>query len=183
MNKQGFTLIELLIVVAIIGILAAIAVPNFLNAQLRAKIARVEGDLRAMKTAIEMYRLDNSGYPPACSLERMGDVQFRAGEIFEPVPYSNVPAIDPFNYSSGSRTSSFAAKEYFYLNRDETCGWPTNLLEWTIDNVPTASPNAEYLLSSQGPDNLSEVQDQRVSPIFDATNGLVSQGDIIVFGP
>ncbi|MEW6235867.1 MAG: prepilin-type N-terminal cleavage/methylation domain-containing protein [Candidatus Omnitrophota bacterium] len=183
MRNQGFTLIELLIVVAIIGILAAIAVPNFLNAQMRAKIARVEGDLRAMKTAIEMYRADESGYPPSCTLEIMGDVQFRAGEIFKPVAYANVPAVDPFNSQEGSRTSTFASKEYFYINRDKSCGWPITLLDWTIKNSSGAPLHAEYLLSSQGPDNLSEVQDMRASPIFDATNGLISQGDIIIFGP
>ena len=183
MNRTGFTLIELLIVVAIIGILAAIAVPNFLNAQLKAKVARVEGDLRAMKTAIEMYRLDNPGYPPSCSLEIMGGVQFRAGEIFTPVQYAFVPAVDPFNSEEGSRTSSFASKEYFYINRDSTCGWPITLLNLTLDQVPSAPQNSEYLLSSQGPDNLSEVQDMRSSPMYDLTNGLISQGDILVFGP
>lgn len=181
--RRGFTLIELLIVVAIIGILAAIAVPNFLQAQLRAKIARVEADLRAMKTAIEMYRLDNSGYPPSCSLEIVGDVQFRAGEIFQPVAYANVPAIDPFNTQEGSRTSTFASKEYFYLNHDKTCGWPIDIIKWTLENSPGSPEHVEYLLSSQGPDNLSEIQDRRVSPIYSATNGLISQGDIIVFGP
>ena len=62
-RMQGFTLIELLIVVAIIGILAAIAVPNFLNAQTRAQIARVETDIKALSTALEMYRVDRGSYP------------------------------------------------------------------------------------------------------------------------
>jgi len=64
MNKmRGFTLIELLIVVAIIAILAAIAVPNFLEAQVRAKVSRVRTDQRSLATAIESYYVDNNIYP------------------------------------------------------------------------------------------------------------------------
>ncbi len=184
-RNKAFTLIELLIVVAIIGILAAIAVPNFLNAQIKAKVSRVQGDLRAMKTAIEMYRLDEGGYPIACTLESVGGIQFRAGEIFEPVAYASVPAVDPFNTQEGSRTSSFAANEYFYLHRDpaEICAWPGQRVEWTVENSDGAPKQSQYVMASQGPDNLSEIQDSRVSPIYDITNGLISQGDIIVFGP
>lgn len=62
-NTRAFTLIELLIVVAIIAILAAIAVPNFLESQTRAKTARVKSDQRAIATALEAYRVDTNDYP------------------------------------------------------------------------------------------------------------------------
>ncbi|MDX1973692.1 MAG: prepilin-type N-terminal cleavage/methylation domain-containing protein [Candidatus Sumerlaeia bacterium] len=62
--KAAFTLIELLIVVAIIAILAAIAVPNFLEAQTRSKVSRVKADLRTVTTALESYYVDNNKYPP-----------------------------------------------------------------------------------------------------------------------
>ena len=62
-KESAFTLIELLIVVAIIAILAAVAVPNFMEAQVRAKVTRVKADLRAVKTAIETYRMDHNAYP------------------------------------------------------------------------------------------------------------------------
>lgn len=63
-KRTGFTLIELLIVVAIIAILAAIAVPNFLEAQTRAKVSRGKMDMRAISTALESYKIDTNNYPP-----------------------------------------------------------------------------------------------------------------------
>lgn len=62
-KKEGFTLIELLIVVAIIAILAAIAVPNFLEAQVRSKVSRARTDMRTVATALESYYVDNNRYP------------------------------------------------------------------------------------------------------------------------
>jgi type II secretion system protein G len=64
-NDKGFTLIELLIVVAIIGIIAAIAIPNLLNAIDRGKQKRTMADLRSLGTAVESYSIDNSYYPVA----------------------------------------------------------------------------------------------------------------------
>lgn len=62
-KSRAFTLIELLIVVAIIAILAAIAVPNFIEAQARAKVSRALSDLRSTRTAIESYAVDHNRHP------------------------------------------------------------------------------------------------------------------------
>jgi type II secretion system protein G len=66
--RRGFTLIELLIVVAIIAILAAIAVPNFLEAQVRSKVSRAKADIRSLATGLEAYYVDNNHYPTSYCL-------------------------------------------------------------------------------------------------------------------
>ena len=64
-NRKGFTLIELLIVVVIIGILAAIAIPKFANTKEKAVLAGMKSDLRNLVTAQEAYFSDNQTYAPA----------------------------------------------------------------------------------------------------------------------
>ena len=62
-SSRGFTLIELLIVVAIIGILAALLTTNFVAIRERARDAQRKSDLRQMQSALELYRSDNGSYP------------------------------------------------------------------------------------------------------------------------
>jgi prepilin-type N-terminal cleavage/methylation domain-containing protein len=127
LKRSGFTLIELLIVVAIIAILAAIAVPNFLEAQSRAKVSRCRSDLRSIAIAIESYIVDQNVPPLAmrnedwngngCQCDRGWTASCVA--LSTPIAYlSNVDFKDPFcpvkyyNNETGAR----AAQTYQYNN-------------------------------------------------------------------
>jgi len=89
-RDKGFTLIELLIVVAIIGIIAAIAIPNLLNAIDRGKQKRTMADLRSIGTAVESYSIDHNFYPVAGN---MGAMQ----PLIEPLYIRTSPLSDGWN--------------------------------------------------------------------------------------
>jgi type II secretory pathway pseudopilin PulG len=180
----------LLIVVAIIGILAAIAVPNFLNAQTRAKVSRVQGDFKALSTALEMYKMDNGRY-----ISRAGNISwpYRFHPLTTPIAYlSQGRWPDPFA-PPGALAPDGDPLNYFY----ESHGWPEAPVPF-FTNKCVGSPHEwlhgkenqyEYALISAGPDaNLqadsgSSAYNMDVFFLYDATNGLVSIGDIIRFGP
>jgi general secretion pathway protein G len=63
MRRQAFTLVELLVVVIIIAILAAIAIPKFTNASLRSKESSLKGELKLLRDAVANYDADTTGYP------------------------------------------------------------------------------------------------------------------------
>jgi len=86
-NRTGFTLIELMIVVAIIGIIAAIAIPNLLNAIDRGKQKRTMADLRSVGTAIESYSIDNNVYPTAAAMSTLEG-------FVKPVYIRTAPVVD-----------------------------------------------------------------------------------------
>jgi prepilin-type N-terminal cleavage/methylation domain-containing protein len=101
-RHSAFTLIELLIVVAIIAILAAIAVPNFLEAQIRSQVSRVQGDMRSLAVAIESYRVDTNAYPAALCAWNTADSGFTDSNNNTLTPAYNV------NYALASSQSSTA---------------------------------------------------------------------------
>src|SRR5690349_12754467 len=101
MQRRAFTLIELLIVVAIIAILAAIAVPNMLEAQTRSKVARTRADMRSVATAIESYRIDDNAYPVAFGIAVNGRDSWAV--LSTPVAYITAGrTTDPFSKPGGS---------------------------------------------------------------------------------
>jgi general secretion pathway protein G len=62
-SVRGFTLIEIMVVVVIIGLLAAVIVPNVVNKVDEARVTRAKADIASMESALTMFRLDNSKYP------------------------------------------------------------------------------------------------------------------------
>jgi len=90
-KDKGFTLIELLIVVAIIGIIAAIAIPNLLNAIDRGKQKRTMADIRSVGTAIEEYSIDLNVYPNA------GTNYTTLTGVIEPLYIRTAPTTDGWN--------------------------------------------------------------------------------------
>ncbi len=164
-THKGFTLIELLIVVAIIGILAAIAVPNFQNARVRAQVAKAKSNQRVVAMAIDQRFLDKNEYLNSTG---HGSGFAEWPRLTTPVPYlqSMEPCTDPFymdQYAGREITDT-----YFELSVAKKRS--TKQTSWCIE--------------SMGPDRLDSISTPNYGDrtktfiAYMPSNGIMSMGDI-----
>lgn len=207
----GFTLIELLIVVSIIAILAAIAVPNFLEAQVRAKVSRAMADQRSLATAVESYASDNNKYPIRHDnwdtgaaqqlappfVEKIYDPDFPEAAvglhvITTPIAYMSSLPMDPFNQPAlklAAPGNPYSAALDFW-DPEQTDSWLA-----VLNGLRVNGKGKGWMMVSVGPDqNLGLLHGNpggyppepgefmlTVKYIYDPTNGTVSAGNVYRF--
>jgi len=204
-RKKAFTLIELLIVVAIIAILAAIAVPNFLEAQTRSKVARIKADMRSIATGLEGYITDFNEYPP--DFKQLQEIGVLAKPVPEglPIHINSLKALTtPVAYMSSLPKDVFAEKGFkekegnikrtqpdCFMYRalslavgDLNLGAETDCFDrgfrWILQSVGPSKDKTNY--GGSGGATLTAIKicagDQGLY-VYDPTNGTTSHGLII----
>ena len=199
MRKGGFTLIELLIVVAIIGILGAIAVPNFLNAQTKAKLAHTISNMKAIGTAMMMYKVDYNSFAlhdPAHNYNILNNGLTTPVAFIAKIPtdlfQATVITLTSERLSGTGDKNPELHPEPFYAPAYGNVGLDTSIpalnsggdLTLRFQDNPElfqkargSYPEGRYIVSI-GPDLL-----HTYPGTFDISNGLTSRGDIIFVIP
>ena len=195
MQKRAFTLIELLIVVLIIAILAAIAIPNFMEFQTRAKVSRAKSDMRTMATGLEAYCADEGTYPATELVYlSLGNFMLGLNRLTTPIAYLTSIPSDPFGDRMYSGRKITAAYEYGAGKAGQYSSnfsrWPSDIWELespgpdhdsdtgTLNPAGYATGSFPWVTYANNAQNRSSI----IAMIYDPTNGTASSGQIFRAG-
>jgi len=179
LRAHGFTLIELLIVIAIILILIAIALPNFLEAQMRARVTKAKADMRSLHLAMDSYYLDWKVYPAEHERDTNSRIQRGLCWLTTPISYIKFLPEDPFAILGADYQKGFTYVTY------ETGG----LEQWTVPANMCPMCMVTWMMFSNGPDYGQSISAESATydngrdvANYAPTNGTKSRGSIYPWG-
>ena len=199
-KPKAFTLIELLIVVAIIAILAAIAVPNFLEAQVRSKVSRGQADMRSIATALEAYRIDYNEYVPDPVHWKYGgpNLDLEVPLFLLTTPNAFMTSVPQNVFQDQVYEAQFGKERFQYryfawilwkkLQESAHADWPHTGTKWALcSSGPDLISNVGeyYMFGMQVLESIPGDVIGHHGPgcLYDPTNGTTSSGDIVRIGP
>ncbi|RJP30158.1 MAG: prepilin-type N-terminal cleavage/methylation domain-containing protein [Candidatus Omnitrophota bacterium] len=196
MKRNGFTLIELLIVVGIIGILAAIAVPNYINATLKTRVTQVKLELRNLGAALQTYRIDHNIYPRRNS-NLLFFAQYLLPDLTSPIAYlSQVNVRDPFGPVEEFEEPTLGVestpdRSFIPLELVKNSYTYTPYINFSLIQGNPLYRREGFAVTSVGPDRQDSFivdypfpQNIRFlgASVYHPSNGVISSGDIGFFG-
>jgi type IV pilus assembly protein PilE len=142
-RTAGFTLIEVMITVAVVAIIAAVALPNYLDYLTRSRLVEAKTNLADMRTRLEQYFLDNRTYPTACIPYAAGSAG--AGNIYLPASQKFFAVTCPELTATSYRVIATGEGFVFSINESNTRSTPTVPSGWH-----TPDPNTCWVSRKNG---------------------------------
>lgn len=169
--KPTFTLLELVLVAGVVAVLATVAMPNYVDARLRAQTADVQVELNAVTSALLRYRVDTNAFPQVATYSHAALGRLERTEFLNFTPIDKFKSIFPDEYRRSS----------FYLDyREVNLGYTSNGISPAGVSAPISGPRAMYV-GSVGPDGFQEFHnmfEMYIPTHYSTSNGLRSNGEI-----
>jgi type II secretory pathway pseudopilin PulG len=182
--SRGFTMLELTLVGIIITILIAIALPNFLEAQIRANVTAANTDMALLSQALEEYFIEYRAYPPN-RVEKLPDGGLTGDGDPETRGLGLVALTTPTPFVGRLPEDRFGPQQTTYQRYDYV-----NFLDWRGETLTRRyfadEGTCAYVLASVAPNDEPELKVGQFPPealVYSPTNGVVSEGDLYMLGP
>jgi len=189
MREDSFTLVELLIVIAIIIIITAIAVPNLISANIKAKVKGIKSEMGSIAIALEDYRVDYGAYPIEPGSPRydviaqpniafddssdaigLGELIFPEGAS-DPVYLYRIPG-DPFNDSGKEEWNGTSG-----AHNNHYCYFTSEVKYWALVSY---GPDKDLDVTTYSE---AKAAADNGTDLYNPDNGITSSGDIVIIGP